>query len=218
MARHQSHFALSTLLGIGYAGAGIVLFHTHPEYALLASVIVVVAGILPNIDNGPTSAPAQEFVAFLAALVPLTLVESYPSLKAGGVARIALVVLCSYLATKWLFSRLVFRFTTNRGMLHSIPAAIITFEIVYLIFWDLMWQDRLYLGTAALIGFCGHLLLDATSNFEFVGTGTKKPPVLKLRGKSWTATTAMYTTALVLGWLVAQDIYPKLKLFAGIAY
>lgn len=218
MARHQSHFTFSTFLAIGYAVGGVLAFRIHPEFALLASVVVVVAGLLPNIDNGPGAGPAKEFIGFIAALAPLLIIENFPGLKAGGIARISLVVICSYLLTRIIFSRIVFKFTANRGMIHSIPAAIICFELVYILFWDLLWRDRLYVATAALVGFLGHLFLDATTNIEITGAEGKKPPVMKLFGKTWTETTILYSTALVLGWFVARDIYPQLSLYGGIRY
>lgn len=218
MATHRSHFATSTLLAIGYAAAGVAILHVHPEYALLASVLLIVAGIIPNIDNGPAAAPAREFIGFLAALVPLFIIEHYPGVKSGGIARMALVVICSYLLARIFFSRIVFKWTKHRGMIHSIPAAIITFEIVYLLLWDLLWRDRLYIATAALIGYLGHLVLDATTNIEITGANAKKPPVLKIAGRSGMETTAFYTTALILGWFVARDIYPQLQIYAGLKY
>ncbi len=218
MASHRSHFSVSALLGIGYAAAGVVVLNTHPEYALLAAVIVLVSGLLPNIDNGPATAPAQEFIGFIAALAPLVAIEQFPEARHGGVARIALVVICSYLLAKIIFSRVLTKWTANRGMLHSIPAAVICSEIVYLLFWDLLPRDRLFVSAAALVGYGAHLFLDASSNFELLGTPNKKPAVMKIAAPNWFATTMMYSTMIVLGWFVASDLYPGLKVSLGVHY
>ncbi|MCC6954005.1 MAG: hypothetical protein IT290_07795, partial [Deltaproteobacteria bacterium] len=58
----------------------------------------------------------------------------------------------------------------------------------------------------------------ASSNFELMGAGERKPAVMKVRAPSWFATTVMYSTALFLGWFVASDLYPGLRLSVGIDY
>jgi hypothetical protein len=107
-------------------------------------------------------------------------------------------------------------------MIHSIPAAIITFEFVFLLFWDLYLYDRLYLATAALVGFLSHLLLDAYGNLDIVGKAMGKPrtvqPVMKFAANSWGATASAYGLCLLLGWFIAQDLYPSLRIVAGINY
>lgn len=221
MAQHQSHITFSIIVGIGYALLGISVFQIFPEHALLASVIIVIAGMLPDVDAGG-GAPARELGGLIAAISPLAVIEFFPGLKAGGIARIALVVICCYFITRMIVVRVLQKFTVHRGIIHSIPAAIITGEVVYLLFWDLYWQDRLYLATGAFVGFFSHLFLDASTNLDLIGRalgkGEKKPAALKLRGKSLGATLAMYASVIVLGWFVVQDVYPQLRFYAGVKY
>ena len=214
MAEQQTHISFSIALAAAYAAAGIFVFGVFPELVVLASVIVVVAGILPDVDSGK-GPPAREFGGLLAAVSPLLIFEFYPELRAGGVARITLVVVCSYLLTRIVVVRGLQKFTHHRGILHSIPAAIITFELTYLLFWDVFWYDRLYLASAAFVGFMSHLLLDAYTNLDLVGkamgSGSKKPAALSLRGDTIPGTLAVYAGMLVLGYYVAVDFYPGLE-------
>ena len=221
MAQPTSHFSFSTLLGIGYALFGVYVLNIQPELAVLAALAVMIGGVLPNVDASD-SPPAKEFGGFLAALAPIILMELYPSLKLGGTARIALVVICSYLITKLVVQRFLTSFTVHRGMLHSIPAAIVTFELVYLLFWDMATFIRLYIAAGAFLGFIMHLIVDATGNIDFwgraMGNSTRKPAALKLAGPSWGGNFAWYGTALVLGWMVLKDFYPQLGIYAGVKY
>lgn len=213
MADYQGHISFSTFVAIGYALLGVYVLGIYPEYILLASVLVVITGMLPNVDAAG-GAPARELGGLLAAITPLVVLSQFPSLEAGGIARIALVVIASYLLTRILVVRLLEKITVHRGVFHSVPAAIIVFEIVYLLFWDLYLLDRLFIAAAAFIGFFSHLLLDAYGNLDIVGTALGKPKkkarVIKFGGSTWGATIALYSCVLFLGYFVARDFYPGL--------
>lgn len=213
--------SFSVVIGVAYAVVGVLFFDIFLELAFLASAIVVITGMLPDID-AKSSAPARELGGLLAAVAPIALIELYPGVRAGGLARVALVVVCCYFVTRVIVVRLLQRFTVHRGMVHSLPAAIITFEIVYLLFWDLYWYDRLYIGIAGFVGFMSHLVLDASGNIDLLGKALgkaeKKPAALKLVSDRTGATVFMYASMLVLGWFVALDVYPHLSVYAGIRY
>jgi len=213
MVKQQNHFKFSAGVALSYAGAGIFVFDIYPEHVLLASVIVVLAGMLPDIDAGSGS-PLKELGGLLAAVSPLVVLQYFPTLNNGDVGRLALVVICCYLLTRVLVVRGIQKFTQHRGMIHSVPAAILTFEATYLLFWDLLWVDRLYIAFAAFVGFLSHLLLDAYGNLNLVGRALgkaeKKPAVLKFFGNSWPSTVLVYSGVFALGFLIAEDFYPHL--------
>ncbi|MCB0324553.1 MAG: metal-dependent hydrolase [Bdellovibrionales bacterium] len=221
MATQQSHISFSLGVGLLYTLGGIFVLSINPEYALLAGVIIVIAGMLPDVDSG-TGVPARELAGLLAAVSPLLILEHIPEVRVGGVARVTLVVVCAYLLTRVLIVRGLQKFASHRGIWHSLPAAIITFELTYLLFWDVFWYDRLYLASAALTGFMLHLLMDAYTNLDLVGqamgNANKKPPVLKLRGKSMGPTIAMYAGMLYLGYFVARDFYPGIERYARLPF
>lgn len=203
---------------MAYAACGLLLFRIHPELLLLSAVIVVICGILPNIDSGPETESSQQIVNLAAAIAPLLLLSLIPELRTGGIARIALVIVAAFFLTRSLARVAISKMFSKRGLLHSLPAAIIVTEIVYLMFFDLFPKERLFLAGAAFTGFFSHLLLDATMNIDLVGNKAPPIPVLKLAGKNWFQNIAMYGTMLVLGWFVVKDIYPGFKLYGGVAY
>lgn len=203
---------------MAYAACGFLIFKIHPEILLLSAVIVVICGILPNIDSGPETDSSQQIISLTAAIVPLLLLSLVPELRSGGIARIALVVVAAFFLTRYLAKVVITKMFSKRGLLHSLPAAIIVTEITYLMFFDLFPRERLFLAGAAFSGFFCHLLLDATMNIDLVGNKAPPIPVLKLAGKNWFHNIALYTTMFVLGWLVIKDVYPGLKLYGGVAY
>lgn len=214
MANQQGHMTFSACVSVAYGAAGILLLHISPEHMLLGCAMVLFAGMLPNVDAG-NEPPARELGALVAAVIPLVALEYYPALKSGGLARIALIVIFAYVITRVVIVRGLQKYATHRGMIHSIPAAIITFEATYLIFRHESLRVRLFIAFAAFVGFLCHLLLDAYGNMDLVGRAMGKPAnkakVLKLVGDSFKVTLVVYSCMLLLGWFVAKDLYPNLK-------
>lgn len=219
--RYQNYISLGVLVGIAYAFFGIYSLHLYSETAILAAVVIFITSILPEIDagKGPST---RELGGLLAAIAPLAILQAYPSLQTAGVSRLALVVVVSYVTTRIIATRLLASCTSPMGMIHSIPAAVVTFEAVFLLFSDLYVKDRLFVAGAAFIGYFAHLLIDAYSNLDLFGKATgeakRAPRALKFFGDKATPTIITYGSLLVLGWFVLRDLYPDLKLFAGVQY
>lgn len=215
------YITFSTILGICYCLTGILVFNVFPDIALLAGVIIVLTGLLPEIDsNSPP--PAREVGSFLAAVTPIMILEFFPGIRNGGVAQLALIIIACYFITRVVIVRFLQKSTTQMGMMHSIPAAIITFEVCYLLFYDLYLNEKLFVAFAAFCGYFGHLLFDASSAFDLMGKVTgnakKTPSTMKFFSPSSFTNFATYGMILFLGWFVISDIFPALKISAGIQY
>ena len=217
MAQLQAHVTFSALTAVGYASAGVVIFGVSTEISILAAIILLIAGLLPDIDGG-AGIPARELGGLIAAVAPIAVLRNFPEVHAGGMVRISLVVIASYFLTRLIVVRFLQKATVHRGMIHSVPAAIICGELVYLLYRDVFWYDRMYLAVGAFLGFLSHLLLDAYHNFDLLGkvlgSSEKKPGAMKVIGPTFGLTCILYTGVAVLGWYIAKDFYPNLKLYA----
>lgn len=208
MAKQQSHVSLSVFIGVVYALVGILFFDIYIEGAMLAFVFVLIAGVLPDVDaiDGP---PARELAGLVAAFVPIVLLKRFPFISEGGIVREVFFIIVSFLFVRGTLARILANHTRRRGMIHSIPAAIIVSELAYLLFDGVYRVDRLYLSFAVFVGFIAHLLLDAGSDLDIVGKAVgseqKKVPVLKVSAPTTGATLSMYGAILFLGWFVAND-------------
>ena len=204
----------SYFFSLAYTLMGYFLLRLPGELCLLGGVILFIAALLPDIDSDPQVA-GQEVALILSAIIPLVALEFFPSLNNGGVSRLALIVVMSYLLTKVIFVQFATSFVAYRGILHSIPAAIITFDLTYLLFKDLDTFQRLYISVAALVGFLFHLLLEAYNNLDMVnqalGKGGKDKPVMKLTGATKQSTMAAYVILCGLSYVVFQDLFPALE-------
>ena len=75
------------------------------ELCLLAGVVTFIASILPDIDSDSQNT-GKELGLILAAVLPLVAIEFIPEFRNGGVTRYALLVVFSYLITKFLFNQI----------------------------------------------------------------------------------------------------------------
>ena len=221
MAKMQSHFSVSIALAAGYALLGASGLKVPMDTVLLASVLFVIGGALPNVDEGGGT-PAREFGGILAASSPLVLFTLFPSMRAYGVSQVALIAVATYSLSRIFISRALQHYTVHRGVFHSLPAAIITFEVFYLLFVGLPFLERFYVSFAGFAGFLSHLLMDAYGNLDLVGRamgkGERKARVLKFGGTTWGSTMAVYGCMIFLGWFIVRDFYPNLHIFAGVKY
>ena len=164
MANFQTHITTSTLLGIGYGGAGI-LYGVPTESCLIAGGLCSVAGMLPDLDSD-SGIPIRETMAFVAAVVPMLLIDRFVHL---GLEPESMVLAGGsiYVLIRFGLSALIKRFTVHRGMFHSIPAALIFAGLGFLICGCTDIHLRYFKAGAVLVGFMSHLLLDELYSIEW---------------------------------------------------
>jgi hypothetical protein len=95
-----------------------------------------------------------------------------------------------------------YRITVHRGMFHSLPAALIAAEIVFLAHDHPGLTDKLVLSGGVFVGFLSHLVLDEIYSVDISGVVPKLKAsagsALKLASKS---VPASFVTWLMLGLL-----------------
>ena len=157
MAAFKQHVTFSSVLGAGYACA-LGYLNVDWSHAALAGALCGISGMLPDLDSD-SGRPVRELFSGLAVAVPLLFLRRW---EKAGVSPDAMILLAggTYLAVRfgaaWLFKHL----TVHRGMFHSLPAAVIAAEIVYLAHDSPEPHGRLILAGGVLIGFLSHLVLD----------------------------------------------------------
>ncbi len=214
MADEKSHISWAFLLALAYCAFGFAN-RTHWEIIVLAGILVVIGSILPNVDSTDEGLTG-ELSGIFGALLPVLFLDKFPILSQGGTVRIALTLLFGFILARSVFTFLTNHLFSPRGALHSIPAIILFFEIGYLLFPDLYWKERVYIGGALGIGVASHLLLDSFTNISLVKKTMCKDAhsgaVLKFTGVTSAATWFLYIMIIVLGWFVAKDLAPSLRM------
>lgn len=173
MASFRAHFSLGILLGIA-AVAGIVSFALADDSSFFIAVFVaaVIGGIMPDMDSDSgipfhvTFGVLSCIAGSLALLhVMHTTSHDYQLLVGWPVGAMFLV---------WVVGGAIFKqLTRHRGMVHSIPAALLSGLVTFMISqkYGFTESDAFLLSVALTIGFIGHLVLDemwAAVNFHGV--------------------------------------------------
>lgn len=205
MANFRTHVTFSTMLGVGYAGAGM-MWGAPIDTSLVAGTLCGVSGMLPDIDSD-SGVPIRESLSFLAASIPLLLFERFQQMGLTHDTMILVGIGC-YLMIRFGFSAFLKSYTVHRGMFHSIPAAILFAELAFLFCSSYNLELRYFKAGAVLLGFMSHLLLDEIYSIDLSrGIPRLKKSfgtAIKFWGKDMGGNISVYVkliivTAMVLG-------------------
>jgi hypothetical protein len=206
MATFRQHIAFSSLLGVGYVAACKKL-GIQWEDGLLAGGICGLAGMLPDLDSD-SGRPVRELFGVLAIAAPLLLLHR---LENAGftVEETILFGAATYFFVRFGLAMLFKRLTVHRGMFHSLPAAAIAAEAVYLAHQSPDQKARLALAGGMLLGFVSHLVLDEIYSVDARGLRVRLKEsagsALKLYSSSLVGTGVAWLFLGVLTYLVAID-------------
>lgn len=206
MAAFRQHVRFSSLLGIGYA-ASLLAAGFEWTHGILAGALCGVAGMLPDLDSD-SGRPVREVFGLAAIIVPLLL---FRRIERSGLSPEGAVVWAGaiYLAIRFGAARLFKRMTVHRGMFHSLPAAVIAAEAVYLADNASGPVGRLTLAGGMFLGFLSHLVLDEIYAVDVRGLKVRfnraAGSALKLFSPSVPASLAAWLLLGGLTYLVALD-------------
>ncbi len=206
MAGFKAHITTSSLVGIGYAVGAHVGFGFPISSCVLAGGLCSVAGMLPDLDSD-SGRPLRESMAFAAAVVPMMLMRRFEGLGLNA-EQIVLAGAGLYLLIRFGFSALLQKFTVHRGMFHSLPAAIIAGEIIFLLSPETDLRLRIFKASAVVLGYVSHLILDEFASIDASrGIRIKKSfgTALKVFGSGWLVNGFVYANLLLLGFLVVNE-------------
>jgi len=217
MANFQTHVTTSTVLGIGYAGAGFY-YGLPMESAVVAGGLCGIGGMLPDIDSD-SGRPLRETMSFAAAVVPMMLLDRFQHFRMSH-DQLVLATGATYLFVRFAVARLLARYTVHRGMFHSIPAMLIFASLAFLFSDSGNLQLRYFKAGGVMLGVLSHLLLDEIFAVEWVrGRWRFKKSfgtALKLWGPSFAGNFSTYAklalvVLLILGEPMVLEEYGQLS-------
>lgn len=209
MASFRAHFSLGILLGVA-AVAGIVSFALADEASFFVAVFVaaVIGGVMPDMDSDSgipfhvTFGVLSCIAGSLALLHVMQTASHDYQLLIGWPAGAMFLV--------WVVGGTIFKqLTHHRGMVHSIPAAILSGLVTFMLAqkYGFLEGDAFLLAVALTIGFIGHLVLDeiwAAVNFHGVPFIPNKAFGSALKLFSHSKTTNVIVYGLVLFFLAGN--------------
>jgi len=180
----------------GFYGSGLAPFQ-------MTSVVIAggVGGLLPDLDSD-TGKPLAFMFHFISVLIPSLLFPYASRLWGTSPEFVVSWFSIAYILIRYVGCALVKKLTIHRGIMHSVPFAVLCAELGYLFFLPSGQPMAILCGGAIFAGCMIHLLMDElnsfTLKFGFIpvlrrSTGT----AMKLRSDSLAATFFVY------GWIVA---------------
>ncbi|WP_404310422.1 metal-dependent hydrolase [Neorhodopirellula lusitana] len=207
MAGFKTHISTSTMVGVAYGYWGVVDQGMSLESALLAGGLCSVAGMLPDLDSD-TGVPLRETSLFLAATAPMLMMDRWKDMGLTHES-MALAAMVIYVAIRFVAVEFFKRYTVHRGMWHSIPAALVSGLVAYLLMPCPSEAVRVYKSLAVFVGFMTHLMLDEIWSLDFSGGRfrVKKSfgTALKFFGNNWAANVSVYAKLALLIYVAQGD-------------
>lgn len=171
MASFRAHFSVGILLGVG-AVAALVSFALADDVSFYIAVFVaaVIGGVMPDMDSDSgipfhvTFGVLSCIAGSLALLHVLRIApDDYQMMVIYPIGAMFIV----WGVIGWMFKQV----THHRGMAHSLPAAILSGLVTFIVAqkYGFMEEDAYLLAVSLTVGFIGHLILDevyAAVNFH----------------------------------------------------
>lgn len=207
MAGYREHISVSGLCGIAFGAAATFGLGFTPVQAALAGVLTWVGGMLPDLD-ADGGRPVREISALVGAVVPMIVIRRLVRLF-GSVDAAILVAVILYALIRYGGATLIRRCSVHRGMFHSIPALLISAELVYLGYLSEDKMVKLLMAGGVAIGFLSHLILDELYSVQWSGVRVKLKrsagSALKVFGKAAHANIGCFGFLGLLTWLTLID-------------
>jgi hypothetical protein len=217
MANYKTHLSVGVFFGIiGAILSCFFLFGGHYILNMLIIIFVSIGSILPDLDSDE-SIPFKIVFWFFSILGGLALfIFLQKNGHLGASERWALSLIFSFFI-RFVVGKIFMRFTSHRGMFHSIPAGLI-FGLLCFYFLDtlrLSAEYSLILSFALFLGYISHLILDeiyAGVNFRGIFFIPKKSlgSALKFFSGSQSANTFTYFILSILLFFLWPKVNPEI--------
>lgn len=208
MAGFKSHlFWAMTGSGI-LAASGYLKGHIDMKDAGAVAILGTLGGLLPDLDSD-TGKPLELLFQLLSVMFPMLLYSHVKRHYGSDLTVMLLYFTLGYLAVQYLLCPLIKKLTVHRGIMHSIPFAVLCGQITYLLFAGAPQRVALYCATAVFAGAMIHLLADELSAITFkgfrLGFNRSSGSALALYATSPGATLLVYLLLISTGYMIFGD-------------
>ncbi len=157
MPGYKTHITASSICGTVLGGTSFLFGHIDPVTSIYGGCLCAIGGIIPDIDS-EKSTSFKKCLAIIAGFSSLMLVSRLRDYILDPQA-VAIIGGGNFLFAWFFLGGIIRKATVHRGMCHSLPMAVLTGEITFLLSSGKM-NERLYCGAAMAIGVLLHLVLD----------------------------------------------------------
>jgi membrane-bound metal-dependent hydrolase YbcI (DUF457 family) len=202
MASFKQHTAGGVIWGVTGSVIAAMTISVNIVQLVTMFILGVFAAILPDIDSD-TSRPVEILFGIIAVLLPVTLCNIFFP-NGTTMENMLCFIFIAYLVISHLCSKIFFKITKHRGIVHSIPAAIICGEVAFLIFADSPFRIRIAYALILCGGFLVHLIMDEIWSIDLLGARLKKSfgSALKFRSESKIITFIIYLIIMIMAIII----------------
>lgn len=165
MAKFKEHISFCAVINASVCTA-VYTFGLFTGFELIYLFLIGIIGtMLPDLDSD-SSKPLKLSYTFLSFTIPIVLIYYLIHLNLIGdiknnFKQISLLYLASFFTIFILF-RIIMKITKHRGLIHSIPMAILVSLILMFTLYYLNYSKNfiLFSGLFLFLGYIAHLILD----------------------------------------------------------
>lgn len=165
MAGFKTHLTGGVVSGAGVAAFSLVNFDFNIIQAFSIFIMGVLGGILPDLDSD-SGKPLVLIFGLISVLLPTLLLYKIAETKIISPEFLVCYFVGGYLVINYLICGVIKKFTRHRGIMHSIPFAVLSGEIGYLLFISSGSNIAKMVGISVFAGCMVHLLLDELNSFS----------------------------------------------------
>lgn len=165
MGNYRQHLTLSTATGAVFAGFSWWPCGFPATTCLVAGGLCSLGGLLPDIDSD-TSRSFRDYMWMTGSIASTLVANRLYTMEIDAEMTIFIGV-SIFMGIRYGLASIIKKFTIHRGIIHSIPAAVISGELVYLLSAG-NFEQRLLKAIGFALGFFSHLLLDEICSFTKV--------------------------------------------------
>jgi len=208
MGNYQQHLTVSTTAGVVLGGLAWWPCGFPASTCLVTGGLCSLGGLLPDIDSN-TSRSFQDYMWMTGSIVSTLVINRLSTMDVGS-EMVMFIGVSLFLIIRYCAAGIIKKFTVHRGIIHSIPAMLISGELIFLLSDDENTEQRILKAVGFSLGFLSHLILDEIYSVERLGNKVhvKKSfgTALKLFNRSRLDTTfACYIILVSLGWLAVNE-------------
>ena len=164
MAQFKTHLAGGVVAGAGISALGLFTQGLNLTQACAVFIIGSVGGLLPDLDSD-SGKPLELLFELISVLIPALLFMSFVREEWSSSEFLVCYFTLSYLFINYVVCALIKRLTVHRGIMHSIPFALLSGGVGYLLFASSGKEIATIAGLAVLAGCLTHLVLDELNSF-----------------------------------------------------
>lgn len=207
MGNFVHHVSGGIVVGALCSTVSYLEFRVSSVDAVAFGIIAGVGSLLPDIDS-PHSKPNDMAFGLASVIIPVIVAQSF---NFTSPSKTLLTVILMYGLVRYGLRRLLREVCVHRGIIHSIPVAIIWSCFIYWGFHHSPMVIKNVSAASALLGFVTHLIIDemfSFINFEGVRLSPKQSfgSALKFTAPSLISTTIALVMALVCLYFCARDM------------